>query len=172
LLTAAEEEGKRIARELHDSFGSRLAIINFRIAEVKDRYSQPELAEELHNISEETGELAKAAHDLSHALHLAAVTQLGLVAAVKGEYATFSKHRDIAVHFSAESVPQSLPEAVALCLYRVAQEALQNIRKHAGTKTASITLSGRGHTLVMVIEDLARVSTSKPCAQEAAPLAL
>jgi len=154
LLTAAEEEGKRIARELHDSFGSRLARITLEVSGVEGRLSaQPELAEELRKVGQEIREIAKATHDLSHALHPAAVTQLGLAAALEGECATFSEQRNITVEFSAEGVPESLPEAVALCLYRVAQEALQNIRKHAQTKTASITLTGKDHAIVLVIED-------------------
>jgi PAS domain S-box-containing protein len=157
LLAAAEEEGKKIARELHDSFGPRLARLNLKVCEVEGSVaSQPDLAERLRQISTEIGETAKAVHDLSRLLHPAALSQLGLESALEAECATFSKLRGITVNFSAESVPESLPETVALCLYRVAQEALQNIRKHAQTKTASITLAGRGHDVVMVIQDYGR----------------
>jgi PAS domain S-box-containing protein len=112
LMTAAEEEGKKIARELHDSFGPRLARLNLRVSELACLVSsQPDLAERLKQISNEIGETAKAAHDLSRSLHPAAVSQLGLVAALEAECATFSKLRGIAVNFSAKSIPESLSDA-------------------------------------------------------------
>ena len=157
LLTATEEEGKKIARELHDSFGPRLARLNLRVSGVEGLLSsQPDLAAELRQISQEIGETAKAAHDLSRLLHPAALSQLGIEAALEAECATFSKFRGIAVDFSAENVPMALPDSVAFCFFRVAQEALQNIRKHAQTKSASVRLAGAGHDVVMWIQDLGR----------------
>lgn len=157
LMAAAEEEGKRIARELHDSFGPRLARVNLKVSEVERLVSsQPDLAEKLEEIGKEIGEIAKAAHELSRLLHPAVLSHLGLRTALEAECATFSRLRGITVNFSAESVPETLSDAVALCLYRVAQEALQNIRKHAQAKTASVTLAGRGQEIVMVVQDFGR----------------
>lgn len=157
LLTAAEEEGKRIARELHDSFGPRLARLNLKVSEVEGMLSsQPKLAEKLTEISKEIGEAAKASHDLSRLLHPAVLSQLGLEVALEAECATFSKLRGIAVSFSAQSVPETLPDAAALCLFRVAQESLHNIRKHSQAKAASVSLARRGPEVVMVVQDFGR----------------
>jgi two-component system, chemotaxis family, CheB/CheR fusion protein len=157
LMTDTEEEGKRIARELHDSFGPRLATLNLRVSEAEGRLSgQPDLAGELEEIRNEISDLAKISHDLSHELHPAALAQLGIGPALEAECATFSKLHRIAVNFSAEGVPESLPDAVALCLYRVAQESLENIRKHAQAKMALVSLAGKGAEIVMVIQDLGR----------------
>ena len=149
----AEEEGMRIARELHDSFGARWGAINLKVSELVRQASHPGLARELEALHGEISDATKAMHDLSSTLHPAAVSQLGLGTALEGECAAFSKLHGIAVTFAAEHVPESLPEAVAICFYRVAQEALQNIHKHSQAKTASITLKGKGSKVVMVIQD-------------------
>jgi signal transduction histidine kinase len=125
-----------------------------RVSNVAGRlHFEPEIASELAAIEAELSELAKSVHDLSRLLHPAALSQLGLEAALEAECATFSRLRGITVKFSAENVPDSLSDAIAFCLYRVAQEALQNIRKHAEAKTASVTLSRTAQGIVMVIRD-------------------
>ena len=157
LTTARDEEGKRIARELHDTLGPRLALLNLKVSEVADLVpSQPDLAKGLEAIRNEISNASKAAHDLAHELHPAALLQLGLVAALEAECAAFSKLYETAINFSAESVPESLPDPVALCLFRVALAGLQNIRQHAEAKTASVRLVGRNSEMGMVIQDFGR----------------
>ena len=157
LLRAAEAEGKKIARELHDSVGPSLASINLRVSEVANSLSsQPDLAIKLEDIGREISGVAKTLHDLSRQLHPAVLSQLGLQAALESECAAFSKLHGIEVEFSAQNVPESLPERVALCLYRVAQESLRNIRQHALTKKATVKLEKIEGEIVMVIEDFGR----------------
>jgi signal transduction histidine kinase len=157
LLSDREEESKRIARQLHDSFGPRLARLNLKVSELKGLISShPELAEEIEEMRKEISDLAKVSHDLAQELHPAALSQLGLEAALEAECATFSTLCGTTLHFSAESIPESLSGAAALCLYRVAQESLENIRKHAQAKTASVTLAGKGQEIVMVVQDFGR----------------
>lgn len=157
LMTSAEEEGKKIARELHDYFGPTLSRLNLKIWEVAGLLSShPEVAQQLHGIAREISDVAKSAHDLSRMLHPTVLTQLGLQTALENECVTFSKLRGIKIKFSAENVPESLPEQVALCLYRIAQECLQNIGKHAQTATASLHLARRSQDLVMTVSDLGR----------------
>ena len=154
VMTGAEEDGKRIARELHDSFGPRWSILNLKVSELAGRLSShPELARELEAIRTEISDAAKITHELSHSLHPAALSQLGLVAALEGECAASSRLRGVTVDFSAKDVPESLPETVAVCLYRAAQEALQNVHKHSQAKTASVNLARKGSELAMAIED-------------------
>ena len=157
LMRAAEDEGKRIAGELHDSFGAALASVNLKVSEAASLLSsQPDLAGKLQDIGREINDVSKAVHDLSRLLHPAILSQLGLQPALEAECAAFSKLHGITVDFSAEKIPKSLPEAAALCLYRVAQECLQNIWRHAHTSKASIALAGRGRTIVMMIRDFGR----------------
>jgi two-component system sensor kinase len=118
--------------------------------------SQPDLAKELEEIRNEISNAGKVTHDLSRELHPAALSQLGLAAALKAECAAFSKLYQTAINFSAESMPASMPDTVALCLYRVALASLENIRQHAQAKTASVRLAGRGPEMGMVIQDFGR----------------
>jgi two-component system, NarL family, sensor kinase len=157
LMTNTEEEGKRIARELHDSFGPRLAWLNLEVSALERLLSsQLELAERLRRISSAIGEVAQATHDLARQLHPAVLSQLGLATALEAECASFSKQYGIEVDFAAERPQRPLPDAASLCLYRVAQESLQNIRKHAHAKRASITLTWRGDEIVMAVQDFGR----------------
>jgi signal transduction histidine kinase len=157
LLTAAEEQRKEVARELHDAFGPRLAKLNLKVAEVEGLLSRrPQFARKLREIGKEISDLVKAAHDLSHSLHPAAVSQLGLAAVLEAECIGFSQTHGIAVDFSATAVPASLPEGITFCLYRVAQEGLQNIRRHARTKKAWVSVAGSHDGIVMVIKDLGK----------------
>ena len=84
------------------------------------------------------------------------MSQLGLAAALESECAAFSKLCGTAINFLAESVPASLPDAVAICLYRVARASLENIRQHAQAKAASVRLAGRDSGIGMVIQDFGR----------------
>ena len=157
LVTAREDEGKRIARELHDTLGPRLALLNLKVSEVAGQLSsQPDLAKELEAIRNEISNASKVTHDLSHELHPAALSQLGLAATLEAECATFSKLCETAISFSGESVPASLPDTVALCLYRVALASLENIRRHAQARTASVRLVGSDDGMKMVIQDFGR----------------
>lgn len=154
LLRAADEEGKKIARDLHDSFGPVLARVLMEVSELADQLSsQPDVARRLQGLREELSDVAKGVHDLSHALHPAVLSQLGIAAALESECAAASRRWGMSIKFSAEDVPEMLPEALALCLYRVAQECLENIRKHARTSRAWVALQRRGRTVMMTIRD-------------------
>lgn len=154
LMNAAEEESKRVARELHDYFGSRLAMLNLKVSRLEGHVSlQPGMAKELAEIRNEINEVAKVTHDLSHSLHSSLLLDLGVVEALETECATFSKLHGTTVEFSAERVPEDLSDAAALCLYRVAQESLQNIDRHADAATASVKLTGNQHHVRMLIQD-------------------
>ena len=79
-------------------------------------------------------------HRISHGLHPAKLTQFGLAVALKGFCREVEPAHHIAVRFAARDVPRVLPEDVALCLYRVAQEAIQNVVKHSDAKNAKVEL--------------------------------
>ena len=128
-MATAEKGGIRIARGLHDSFGARWGAISLKVSELARLVSNPEVARELEALRGEISDATKAMHDLSSSLHPAAPLQLGLAAALEGECAAFAKLHGITVNFAAENAPASMPEAVANCLYRVAQAVMQNILK-------------------------------------------
>jgi len=92
-------------------------------------------------------------HALSRQLHPSILDDLGLVEALRSECASFSRREEIAVDYRPEKVPADLPMDIALCVYRVAQEALRNVAKHAGVNEAAVTLVAAGSELLLHIQD-------------------
>jgi PAS domain S-box-containing protein len=143
LLEAQEGERRRIARELHDDLNQSLALLSVEI-DLLGRRPQPpaEAAARLRALSARVKELSSAVHDLSHQLHPSKLEQLGLVAAVRGLCKELTRHHGLEVKFTHYDVPEAIPEATALCLYRIVQEALRNVVKYARTDHAEVELSG------------------------------
>ena len=150
LTTVAEQENRKWARELHDVYSQRLVGVAMgleRLASGKGNESvQQALAEEVRT-------LAADIHRLSRRMHPNILHDLGLAAALRAEVAAFARECDVKISFQAAGVPFRLPDDVALCLYRVAQEALRNIRKHSGATRARVSLRGGNDRLVMLVED-------------------
>ena len=101
-------------------------------------------------------ELAEDVHQLSRGLHPSILGAVGLVGALKVFCRELEHTKKLAIHFTARDVPQVLPKEVALCLYRVAQEALQNVVKHSGATQATVEMVGTGTELRMCITDKGR----------------
>jgi signal transduction histidine kinase len=102
---------------------------------------------------QQTNEITEDVHRLSHRLHSGALNDLGLVPAIRHLVTEFSQHQHIEVEFTFSSVPKRLPSAVALCLFRVAEESLNNIAKHSGAASARVHLAGDADGIHLAIED-------------------
>jgi signal transduction histidine kinase len=154
LLHAQEEERRRVAREMHDDWGPRLALLGIGIAKLEKHLGTPDQALPLlRAMQEQLGSLFEDMHALSRQLHPSILDDLGLVDALRSECASFSRREGIAVVYHPEAVPTPLPKDVALCLYRVAQEALRNLAKHAAVNEAWVSLLAAGPELVLRVED-------------------
>jgi signal transduction histidine kinase len=154
LLHAQEEERRRIAREMHDDWTQRLALLGIDIAKLEKHLGAPEKALPLlRTMQEQLVGLSEDVHALSRQLHPSILDDLGLVEALRSECAGFSRREGIAVVYRPEEVPTTLPKDVALCVYRVAQEALRNIAKHAAVNEAWLSLAAAGPELVLRVED-------------------
>ena len=154
LLQAQEEERRRIAREMHDDWTQRLAVLAIDAAQVEQRLGagHPSLAA-IQGLREQLVRLSEDVHALSRQLHPSILDDLGLADALLSECAGFARREGIAVDYRPEGVPARLPRGVALCIYRVAQEALRNIARHAGVKAARVTLVGTREELLLCVED-------------------
>ena len=97
--------------------------------------------------------LSSEVHRLAHELHPAKLDQLGLPAALRGFCKELAAAHEIAIEFEPRDVPQRLPKDVALCLYRIAQEALQNVVKHSGASGAKVALAAHGQELHLTVAD-------------------
>ena len=144
LLQAQETERRRIARELHDDLNQSLALIAVELDLLAQNPPGPgaPLDGRVRELSGRVKQLSSAVHDLSHHLHPAKLEQLGLVAAVRGLCGELGQAHGLRIEFAAEGVTSSIPADTALCLYRIAQEALRNVIKHSGARHARVELRG------------------------------
>jgi PAS domain S-box-containing protein len=155
LIEAQEAERRRIARELHDDLNQGLALLAVDIDLLGQRPpgSTAELRKRIHALSARVKELSSAVHDLSHQLHPSKLEHLGLVAGVRGLCQEMCRHHGVEVEFAHRDVPDEIPEATALCLYRIAQEALRNVVKHGRTDRATVELTGTPGGLRLQVRD-------------------
>jgi len=107
----------------------------------------------LEAVAEKIGGLATNIHQMSRRLHPAILDDLGLSAALRAECKAFSQLHGIRVDFVSSRAPRSVPDKVALCLYRVAQESLQNVAKHSGAGKARVELRPTKSEIRLKIED-------------------
>ena len=154
LLDAQEEERRRIAREMHDDWAQRLAILGMETAKLnKDLEASEEGQALLSGIQDQLVCLSEDVHDLSRQLHPSILDDLGLVEALKSECEGFGKRHSITIDYSAAGVPANISGNIRLVIYRVAQEGLRNIAKHAGVRKASVSLTMVGPQLRLLIRD-------------------
>ena len=155
LIVAQEEERRRIAREIHDDYQQRLALVVNELGI---------LSEEVDDVSVEgkarilqlwtnVSALASDMHSLSHQLHSSTLENLGLAAGIRSFCNELEEHQGLHVDFASEELPHDLPSDLALCLFRVAQEALRNVKRHSEVDYAKVRLERVGHKLRLVVSD-------------------
>ena len=155
LIHAQEAERMRLARELHDDLNQNLALLAVELDMLgrKPPDTASQVSERMREFSEQVKGLSFSVHRLAHELHPAKLEQLGLVAAVRGFCREIAEARRIAIEFEMRDVPRELPNDIALCVYRVVQEGLQNVVKHSGSSTAKVELMSSEHELCLVVSD-------------------
>jgi signal transduction histidine kinase len=156
LLSAQEQERERIARDLHDDVVQRLAILQMHLESLPRKLPPPvpdAIALEIKNAVEQVAELSKDLRGLSHSLHPQIVNDLGLEAAIRSLCEVFEKRHRVEVRFSTRNIPIHLPPDTSLALYRIVQESLHNIGKHAKADSVSVALIGGTRTLELSIRD-------------------
>jgi len=155
LLHSQETERRRIARELHDDLNQSLALlsVDLDLLGQKPPESVNQLAGRIHDLSSRVRQLSSSVHGLSHQLHPSKLEQLGLLAAVRGLCKELSRSHGLPIAFSHRDVPDTLADEAALCLYRIAQEALANVIKHSGARHAHVELTRTGNALCLRIAD-------------------
>lgn len=153
-LAAVEEGRRRIAREIHDDFGQRLAglALSFRAARKKLPEGDPQLPE-LDAIGGSLAELGEDLRRLSHDLHPAALERRGLAAALSDLCAEMERRHGLRVALSLTGVEDTFPPDIALGLYRITQEALGNTVRHAGARIARVMLRATARMVRLEIVD-------------------
>jgi PAS domain S-box-containing protein len=154
LINAQEDERRRVARELHDDFGQRAAVMSWRIASLSKM--APALPAEGQNeislLQEELNRLSVGLRDVSHHLHPSAIADLGLASAL-AEIVEQHRGQGLDVTFIERDMPAKLDTDVATGLYRIAQEAVRNAVQHAPGAPVLVTLSFASGSLQLRVED-------------------
>jgi signal transduction histidine kinase len=155
LINAEEQERKRISRELHDDLSQEIALLAFDTGGLLAMpfSSEGKIREQLSDLRTRIVELSQHVREISHRLHPSILDDLGLTAALNHLCEDFSAREGIKVLFTQEAVPEAIPAEVAACLYRVAQEAMHNILKHAQTGYVQMKLSGDSRGIHLSIQD-------------------
>jgi signal transduction histidine kinase len=141
VLIAQESERRRISRELHDDLAQKVALLQFQIEGMKQRLGAlPQVLPELESLRGCVAMLAEDVHRICFRLHPVILDNLGLVRGVEFLCDEHSRTTGVKATFEHHAIPERIPTNVALCLYRVVQEAIQNVVKHSTTKDVTVTL--------------------------------
>ncbi|PYT25898.1 MAG: hypothetical protein DMG58_23455, partial [Acidobacteria bacterium] len=155
LITAHEEERRKISRELHDALNQDVAMLEIAVDSLeKNLPADPDQTrQQLRSLCTRVSGISNDVRRIAYQLHPSILDDLGLTAALRSYVDELSKQDGIAVKFSARDIPETLPPTVALTLYRVAQEALLNVVKHAGTHQAAVVLTYHDGTVQLTVRD-------------------
>jgi PAS domain S-box-containing protein len=155
LIQAQEQECSRLARELHDDISQRLAMLAVNLEVVKRGLpdSADELGRQIGEVHEQVVAVGKEIQALSHRLHSPKLELLGLAATASSFCKEFSDQKKVEIEFQSESIPKELPQEIALCLFRVLQEALQNAVKHSGSRRLQVSLRGGESKIELTVQD-------------------
>jgi PAS domain S-box-containing protein len=151
LIEAQEEHQMQLARDLHDDLSQSLALLSIELEMFGQ--SRPAERDQMKAFSAQVTSLSLEVHRLSHELHPTTLEQLGLVAALRGFCEEFGLAHKLAIEFTDRSVPQAVPQDTALCLYRIAQEALHNVAKHSRATATRVDLVKDDGELRLTIDD-------------------
>jgi signal transduction histidine kinase len=153
LLSATEDEKRRLARELHDDFSHRLARLSLDAAILDGTLKPGDGPCIMARMREEISRLGEDMHAVAHHLHPAILEDLGLAEALRTEGDLLARTASLKVSVDVDNVPRKLPPEIALCAFRIAQEALQNISRHAQASDVGITLRTVNGQLCLTVRD-------------------
>ncbi len=155
LIATQEAELGRLSRDLHDNLTQRLAAVAIEtgLLEKTVKPLDAQAAGDLAGVKARMIALSDEVHALSRQLHPSILDDLGVVRAVQAECEAFTKRTGIAVSCAPGQGAVPLPKDIALCLYRVLQEGLQNIAKHSGAGAAHVVLEARPDEIQLAIQD-------------------
>jgi PAS domain S-box-containing protein len=155
LTRMQEEERSRIARDLHDDIGQRLALLTIDLEQMKlaSEHDGSAFAGELEALVRTAGEITSDVHNVSRRLHPSQVELLGLAPALNNFCREFASRNSMRIQFTSACLTCKLPEEASLCLFRVAQEAIRNVHKHSGCREALVELDEISGSLRLRISD-------------------
>jgi PAS domain S-box-containing protein len=153
LMTAQDDERRRIARDLHDDLSQKLAYLAMDLGKLAGKDGAQEAMPELRILQRRAVEASETVRRISHELHPSILDDIGLEAALEQYCEEFSERSGITTHFTSQNVPEVIEPDVTRSLYHIAQECLRNVSKHANTEKAFVTLEAVGDALRLVVRD-------------------
>ncbi|MDI3465867.1 MAG: diguanylate cyclase/phosphodiesterase (GGDEF & EAL domains) with PAS/PAC sensor(s) [Nitrospira sp.] len=155
LLTAQERERQRIARDLHDDVSQRLAALVLEVASLERCPSTvpADLTQALRPLREQLEHLSDDVHTLAYRLHPSLLEHAGLRPAVEDHVQQVSRRTGLPVHLKILDVPNAVTLDQATCLFRVMQESVQNVVKHAQATTVTVQLRGSSKGIGLSVID-------------------
>lgn len=153
LINAQEDERGRLARELHDDMTQRLALLAIDAGQGERKAASEADGATLRGLRVELVRLSEDVHALSYRLHPSTLRDLGLADALRTECDRFARLEAIPVRVEAQDVPDDLPQDTGLCLFRITQEALRNVARHARATRVEVSLRREGEALRLTIAD-------------------
>jgi len=155
LTRAQEEERARIARDLHDDAGQRLALLSIDLEQLKQASMKlkSSLTQQLESLVKTASEISSDVHNVSRRLHPSQVELLGLPTALSNFCKDFALRNSMEIEFDDAGLHHKPARDAALCLFRVAQEAVRNVQKHSGCNHAMVQLDETSGSLRLRISD-------------------
>jgi len=156
LISAREGERTRIARDLHDDIGQRVASLSIGLSRIQRQIpgAANPARQSLSNLEQQSTQLSSDLRRLSHELHPGALEHLGLLEALRERCDDFTHESGVPVRLDVSEAWRDVSGTLALCLYRIAQEALRNVATHAKAHNVTISLQQlNGHVIMHVADD-------------------
>jgi two-component system sensor histidine kinase UhpB len=153
LISSQEEERSRIARDLHDDVSQEIAAIGVDLSYVRQHVPCPDARDRLLSLGQRIAAVAESLRLLSHGLHPSVLNQIGLVGALQAHCSEIERKHHLHVRLSADEALEPRSPLVALSLFRIGQEAMQNTVKHGHAREASVSLARDDDHLTFSISD-------------------
>jgi len=153
VITAQEEERKRIARELHDETGQSLTSLMVRLQMVNQQCPLPDVQEQLDGVRALVAQTLDGVHNLAVELRPSVLDDLGLAAALRRYVQDYQARYPVEVDLVMMGLEERLPPAVETAVYRIIQESLTNIARHAQAQTVSVLVEHGHGRIRAIIED-------------------
>lgn len=153
MMTAQDDERRRIARDLHDDLSQKLAYLAMDLSKLALKPNSDEVQKELLTLRGRAHEASDTVRHISHQLHPSVLDDIGLEAAIEQYCEEFEDRSEIATHFTARDVPDSIPREIASSVYHIFQESLRNVSKHSRAEKVFVTLESAEDVLKLTVKD-------------------
>lgn len=155
LMAAQEDERKRLSRELHDNINQRIALISIELEQLAQKAAGKAdgLRERITGLQEKTRELSSEIHRLSYELYPSKLEYFGLSSALSSLCREAASGHAVVINYRDDGTHRELTNDVSLCLFRVAQEAIENAVRHSGASNIEVVLKRSAKTVKLVVSD-------------------